>query len=101
VNEDLRRHDLRDEERERLAPLLPGHPRQGHRCNDDLTVIQGILFRARASCPGRDLPGEYRNWKTVCGRHRRWSLDGTWAKILDQRRVARGPSRSHGTEAEV
>jgi transposase len=24
------------------------------------------------------------HWKTVYDRHRRWSLDGTWAKILGQ-----------------
>src|SRR5262249_48292785 len=24
---------------------------------------------------------EFGNWSTVYGRHRRWSLDGTWAKI--------------------
>jgi transposase len=45
-------------------------------------VVNGILFRTRAGCPWRDLPGEYGNWKTVYNRHRRWSLDGTWEKIL-------------------
>ena len=33
-------------------------------------------------CPWRDLPTGFGNWKTVYNRHRRWSLDGTWAKIL-------------------
>jgi transposase len=33
--------------------------------------------------PVRDLPGEFGNWSSVYGRHRRWSLDGTWAQILD------------------
>ena len=46
-------------------------------------VIDGIFFRTRTGCPWRDLPGEYGNWKTVYNRHRRWSLDGTWEKILD------------------
>jgi transposase len=32
VDEDrLKRHDLSDVEWARLGPLLPGHPRQGHR----------------------------------------------------------------------
>jgi transposase len=82
VNDDLGRHDLVDEEWERLVPLLPSHPRQGHRWNDHRMVINGILFRARAGCCWRDLPGEYGNWKTVYGRHRRWSRDGTWEQIL-------------------
>jgi transposase len=82
------RHDLSDEEWERLVPLLPRHPRQGHRWNDHRRVIDGILFRTRTGCPWRDLPPEYGNWKTVYGRHRRWSLDGTWALVLDQLRAA-------------
>ncbi len=78
----LNRHDLTDKEWERLVPLMPAHPRQGHRWNDHRTVIDGILFRTRAGCPWRDLPPGYGNWKSVYGRHRRWSLDGTWEKIL-------------------
>ena len=50
-------------------------------------VVNGILFRTRAGCPWRDLPGEYGNWKTVYNRHRRWSLDGTWEKILGRLRT--------------
>ena len=50
-------------------------------------VINEILFRTRAGCPWRDLPDRYGNWKTVYGRHRRWSADGTWEKILDRLRA--------------
>jgi transposase len=60
----LKRHDLTDGEWALLQPLLPAHPRQGHRWNDHRTVINGIFFRTRAGCPWRDLPGEYGNWKT-------------------------------------
>lgn len=87
MNDCLSRHDLTDEEWGRLAGLLPTHPRQGHRWNDHRTVICGILFRTRAGCPWRDLPGEYGNWKTVYNRHRRWSLDGMWERILDALRA--------------
>jgi transposase len=50
-------------------------------------VINGILFRTRTGCPWRDLPGEYGNWKTAYNRHRRWSLAGTWQKILGRLRA--------------
>ena len=83
----LRRHDLSDAEWSRLEPLLPGHPRQGHRWNDHRLVINGIFFRARTGCPWRDLPGHFGNWKTVYNRHRRRSGDGTWEMILDQLRA--------------
>ena len=79
----LNRHDLTDSEWALVELLLPAHPRQGHRWNDHRVVINGIFFRTRAGCPWRDLPVEYGNWKTVYNRHRRWSGDGTWEKILD------------------
>ena len=83
----MSRHDLTDEEWARLASLMPAHPRQGHRWNDHRTVIDGILFRTRTGCPWRDLPPGFGNWKSVYGRHRRWSLDGTWEQILDALRA--------------
>ena len=54
----------------------------GRPWNDHRTVINGILFRTRAGCPWRDLPEQYGHWKTAYGRHRRWSLDGTWEQVL-------------------
>jgi transposase len=51
VDDLLNRHDLTDEEWQRLVPLMPGHPRQGHRWNDHRTVINGILLRTRTGCP--------------------------------------------------
>jgi transposase len=74
---------MSDEEWERLRPFLPADPRQGGRWADHRAVINGIFFRARTGCPWRDLPEGAGNWKTVYNRHRRWSLDGTWEKILD------------------
>jgi transposase len=88
VDEDrLKRHDLTDAEWVRLAPLLPAHPRQGHRWNDHRLVLDGIFFRTRTGCPWRDLPDRFGLWKTVYHRHRRWSADGTWEMILDALRA--------------
>ncbi len=70
-----------------MAGLLPADPRQGHRWNDHRMVIDGVLFRTRTGCPWRDLPEGYGNWKTVYNRHRRWSLDGTWERVLDSLRA--------------
>jgi transposase len=82
--ERLKRHDLTDGEWARLEVLLPSmRPRRGGRWADHRMVINGVFFRTRTSGPWRDLPGCYGNWKTVYNRHRRWSLDGTWARILD------------------
>jgi len=101
----LRRHDLSDEEWARLKPLLPAHPRQGHRWNDHRLVIGGILFRTRTGCPWRDLPERFGSWKTVYNRHRRWSADGTWEMILSRLRAgcdeAEGQGRTVAVDATV
>jgi transposase len=95
VDERLKRHALTDDEWAVLEPLLPAHPRQGHRWADHRLIMDGVFHRSRAGCAWRDLPEGFGNWKTVYNRHRRWSLDGTWASILDSLRV-----ECDGDEAE-
>jgi|HubBroStandDraft_5_1064220.scaffolds.fasta_scaffold03504_2 transposase len=101
----LKRHDLSDAEWAQLEPLLPRHPRQGHRWNDHRLVVNGIFFRTRTGCPWRDLPERFGNWKTVYNRHRRWSADGTWEMILDRLRAgcdqAEGPAWTVAADATV
>ena len=36
----------------------------------------------RTGAPWRDVPACYGDFRTLHGRHRRWSADGTWAAIL-------------------
>lgn len=67
---------------EELEPHLPPAGGRGGRWNDHRTVVNGILFRIRTGVPWRDLPERYGSWKTVYERHRRWSADGTWDRIL-------------------
>ncbi|QNP62029.1 IS5 family transposase [Streptomyces genisteinicus] len=76
------RGDLTNHEWSLLEPHLPPKGRRGGRWNDHRTVINGILFRVRTGVPWRDLPERYGPWKTVYERHRRWSADGTWDRIL-------------------
>lgn len=65
-----------------LEPHLPPSGGRGGRWNDHRTVVNGILFRVRTGVPWHDLPERYGSWKTVYERHRRWSADGTWDRIL-------------------
>ncbi|MDX2561212.1 IS5 family transposase [Streptomyces sp. TX20-6-3] len=66
----------------RLKPHLPSSGLRGGRWNGHRKVISGILFRVRTGIPWRDLPERFGGWKTVYERHRRWSADGTWDRIL-------------------
>ncbi len=71
-----------------IEPLLPdATPRRGGRWRDHRQVVNGVVWRARTGCPWRDLPPGYGPWQTVYERHRRWSGDGTWERVLDGLRV--------------
>lgn len=77
------RHHLNDEQWQRLQGLLPdGSGRAGRPWSDHRMVIDGVLHRVRTGCPWRDLPERYGPWKTVYNRHRTWSGDGTWERIV-------------------
>lgn len=74
---------LSDEMWERIEPVLPavkgpmGRPMRDHR-----VLIEGAIFRYRTGTPWRDLPSEFGPWQTVWKRHHRFSVDGTWDKVL-------------------
>ena len=66
-----------------MEPLLPVGAGRGRPWADHRTVINGVFHRTRAGDPWRDLPERFGPWKTVYNRHRRWSGDGTWERVLD------------------
>ncbi len=76
------RGDLTDAEWERLRPFLPVSNRRCGRWRDHRQVIDGILHRVRTGVQWRDLPERFGPWKTVYERHRLWSADGTWERLL-------------------
>ncbi|OKI92507.1 transposase [Streptomyces sp. CB02058] len=78
------RGDLSDAEWERLRPFLPVSNRRCGRWRDHRQVIDGILHRVRTGVQWRDLPERFGQWKTVYERHRLWSADGTWERLLQQ-----------------
>ncbi|MFF3625437.1 IS5 family transposase [Streptomyces sp. NPDC002467] len=78
------RGDLTDAEWERSRPFLPVSNGRCGRWRDHRQVIDGILYRVRTGVHWRDLPGRFGPWKTVYERHRRWSADGTWERLLQR-----------------
>ncbi|WP_449342511.1 IS5 family transposase [Streptomyces aurantiogriseus] len=54
------------------------------RWRDHRQVVNGILHRVRTGVQWRDLPERFGPWKTVYERHRLWSADGTWGRLLQQ-----------------
>lgn len=82
------RGDLSDAEWERLQPFLPVSNGRCGRWRDHRQVIDGILHRVRTGVQWRDLPERFGPWKTVYERHRLWSADGTWERLLQQVQAA-------------
>ncbi|WP_107091439.1 IS5 family transposase [Streptomyces sp. TP-A0875] len=82
------RGGLSDAEWERLRPFLPVSNGRCGRWRDHRQVINGILYRVRTGVHWRDLPERSGPWKTVYERHRLWSADGTWERLLQQVQAA-------------
>lgn len=74
-----RRYALRDDQWERIEPLLPG--REGHvgvTARDNRLFVEAVLYRYRAGIPWRDLPERFGDFRVVHLRHSRWSKSGVW-----------------------
>ncbi len=79
----MRRHELTDDQWDRLEPLLPPQrPATGRPARDHRTILNGILWILRTGAPWRDLPERFGPWKTVYSRFRRWQEAGIWDQIL-------------------
>lgn len=64
--------------------MLPVSNGRCGRWRDHRQVIDGVLYRIRTGVQWRDLPERCGPWKTVHERHRRWSADGTWERVLQR-----------------
>jgi len=83
--------DLTDEQWKLVEPYLPPRARTGRPRNDDRSTINGILYILITGCRWMDMPGKYGSYKTVWERHKKWSENGTWKRIMDSL-VAKGYS---------
>ena len=80
----MRRHDLSDQQWERLAPFFPPRPRRrGGQWTDDRTILNGIFWRLNTGAPWRDLPERYGKWKTVHDRFSKLRKSGLLDRILE------------------
>jgi AcrR family transcriptional regulator len=76
---------ISDELWELIEPELPSSAgRRGRPWRDHRQTLEAILWRYRTGCPWRDLPAEFGPWQTLWKRHRRWSADGVYQRILER-----------------
>jgi transposase len=74
---------LRDDQWERIAPLLPGKPGDpGRSAADNRLFLEAVLWIVRVGAPWRDLPAGFGNWNSVFQRFRRWAKGGAFDRIF-------------------
>jgi transposase len=67
----------------RVEPVLPPvKGRMGRPMRDHRSLVEGAIYRYRTGVAWRDLPAEFGPWQTVWKRHHRFSIDGTWDRVL-------------------
>ena len=66
-----------------LTSVLPADAgRPGRLWNNHRKTLEGIVWPFRTGSPWRDLPPEFGAYQSVWERHRRWSTDGTYARMF-------------------
>ncbi len=83
--------ELTDEQWKLIGPHLPPPARTGRPRNDDRKTVNGIIYVLTTGCRWMDMPTKYGSHKSVWERHKNWSGDGTWKRIMDAL-VAKGYS---------
>jgi len=79
----MRRHELSDEQFERIKHILPG--RKGHvgvTAKDNRIFINGVLWIFKTGAPWRDLPERYGHWKNIHRRFSRWAKTDVFDNIF-------------------
>ena len=74
---------LKDEQWERIAPLLPGKEGDPGRSGaDNRLFLEAILWMVRTGAPWRDLPEAFGFWNSVFRRFRRWVQAGIFERLF-------------------
>src|ERR671910_2449338 len=75
---------LRDDQWERIAPLVPGKAEDPGRSGaDNRRFVEAVLWIVRVGAPWRDLPEAFGNWNSIFQRFRRWVRSGVFDQIFE------------------
>jgi transposase len=79
----LNRWVLKDEQWERVAPLLPGKAGDpGRTGSNNRLFLEAVLWMVRTGAPWRDLPEAFGSWNSVFRRFRRWAQAGIFERLF-------------------
>jgi len=76
------RHELTDEQWERIEHHFPEPPATGRPPSDPRRMLNAILWILRTGAPWRDVPESYGPWQTVYDHFNNWRKDGTLSSIV-------------------
>lgn len=79
----MRRYELREDQWQKIAPLLPGTDSDRGRTADNRLFVHAVLWIARSGAPWRDLPERFGEWNSVYVRFNRWSKKGVWKRVFE------------------
>jgi transposase len=80
----LRRHEIKDEDWDRIKDLLPGQPGDpGVTAKDNRLFVNAVLWIAKTGAPWRDLPERFGPWNSVWRRFDRWARKGVWQRVFE------------------
>lgn len=74
--------DCTDKEWAIIAPELAQPAGPGRKRTVDLReIVNAIYYRTRTGCQWRMLPKEFPDWRHVWYYYKKWTTDGTWARL--------------------
>ena len=80
----MHRHEIADEDWERIEYLLPGRAGDpGVAAKDNRLFVNAILWIGKTGAPWRDLPERFGKWNSVWKRFDRWSAKGVWRRVFE------------------
>lgn len=77
-----RRHELTDQQWDRIKDHLPGKASDpGRTAADNRLFVNAVLFVLKTGIPWADLPGRFGKPNTVWKRYDRWAAAGVWERV--------------------
>src|SRR5688572_3084230 len=75
---------LREDQWDRIAPLLPGKVGDpGRSGTDNRLFMEAVLWIVRVGAPWRDLPASFGKWNSVFQRFRRWAKSAVFDQVFE------------------
>src|SRR6187399_2049502 len=80
----MRRHEISDEQWEKIEALLPGKVSDpGRTAADNRLFVNAVLWIAKTGAPWRDLPERFGLSNSVWKRFDRWGTKGVWRRVFE------------------